>query len=63
MAVFRELRRVLRDDGTVWLNYGDAYWGGQGDEADYGQGLRRAGNVESGWAARADARFGCRTKP
>ena len=25
MGVFRELRRVLRDDGTVWLNYGDAY--------------------------------------
>jgi len=25
VAVFREVRRVLRDDGTVWLNYGDAY--------------------------------------
>ena len=25
VAVFRELRRVLRDDGTAWLNYGDAY--------------------------------------
>jgi len=24
-AVFREVRRVLRKDGTVWLNYGDAY--------------------------------------
>ena len=23
--VFREVRRVLRQDGTVWLNYGDAY--------------------------------------
>ena len=23
--VFREVRRVLRDDGTLWLNYGDAY--------------------------------------
>lgn len=23
--VFRELRRVLRDDGTLWLNYGDCY--------------------------------------
>ena len=33
VAVFREVRRVLRDDGTLWLNYGDAYandakWGG-----------------------------------
>lgn len=23
--VFNEVRRVLRDDGTVWLNYGDCY--------------------------------------
>ena len=25
VAVMREVRRVLRDDGTVWLNLGDAY--------------------------------------
>lgn len=25
VEVFREVRRVLRDDGTVWLNVGDAY--------------------------------------
>ena len=23
--VFREVRRVLRDDGTLWLNLGDSY--------------------------------------
>lgn len=33
VKVFREVRRVLRDDGTVWLNLGDSYandgkWGG-----------------------------------
>lgn len=28
IAVFREIRRVLRPDGTVWLNYGDAYGSG-----------------------------------
>lgn len=28
VAVFREVRRVLRDDGTVWLNLGDSYAGG-----------------------------------
>ena len=33
VEVFREVRRVLRKDGTVWLNLGDAYandgkWGG-----------------------------------
>lgn len=25
VAVFRDVRRVLRSDGTLWLNYGDAY--------------------------------------
>jgi DNA modification methylase len=28
--VFREVRRVLRKDGTCWVNYGDAYAGGGG---------------------------------
>lgn len=28
--VFREVRRVLRDDGTLWLNVGDSYIGGRG---------------------------------
>jgi site-specific DNA-methyltransferase (cytosine-N4-specific) len=27
-GVFREVRRVLRDDGTLWLNIGDAYTSG-----------------------------------
>jgi len=36
VAVFREARRVLRDDGTLWLNLGDSYassgqMGGAGD--------------------------------
>ena len=26
--VFREVLRVLRSDGTLWLNYGDAHVGG-----------------------------------
>jgi DNA modification methylase len=33
VEVFREVRRVLRDDGTLWLNLGDSYagsWGSQG---------------------------------
>jgi len=28
--VFAEVRRVLRADGTLWLNLGDSYWGGKG---------------------------------
>ena len=27
VAVFREVKRVLRDDGTLWLNVGDSYAG------------------------------------
>ena len=30
VAVFREVRRVLRDDGTLWLNLGDSYASGKG---------------------------------
>lgn len=28
VSVFREVRRVLRDDGTLWLNIGDSYSSG-----------------------------------
>jgi DNA modification methylase len=35
VEVFREVRRVLRDDGTLWLNIGDSYAGsGKGTMAD-----------------------------
>jgi DNA modification methylase len=34
VAVFREVRRVLRSDGTVWLNLGDSYSGGTTDRND-----------------------------
>jgi DNA modification methylase len=37
VEVFREVRRVLRDDGTLWLNIGDSYagsWGAQGHKED-----------------------------
>ena len=30
VAVFQEVRRVLRDDGTLWLNMGDSYVSGKG---------------------------------
>jgi DNA modification methylase len=31
VAVFREVRRVLRDDGTLWLNLGDSYARSEGE--------------------------------
>ena len=32
VGVFREVRRVLRDDGTLWLNIGDSYAGYHGNK-------------------------------
>lgn len=38
VQVFREVWRVLRDDGTLWLNLGDSYAGsGQGPNGKSGQ--------------------------
>ena len=37
VAVFRAVRRVLRDDGTLWLNLGDSYSGsGKGPAGNLG---------------------------
>ena len=30
VEVFREIKRILRDDGTVWLNLGDSYMSAKG---------------------------------
>ncbi len=43
VEVFREVRRVLRDDGTLWLNLGDSYWSDT---------LSRKDPVESMWGNR-----------
>ena len=43
VAVFGEVRRVLRSDGTFWLNYGDAYSGGGRGEGDYRADQRKQG--------------------
>ena len=41
VSVFREVRRVLKDDGTVWLNLGDSYAGsGQGGNLDKNKKLK-----------------------
>ena len=42
VAVFREVRRVLRKDGTCWINYGDAYAGSWGNYHPTGKGGQRA---------------------
>jgi DNA modification methylase len=46
VAVFREVRRVLRDDGVCWLNLGDSY-------AQSGMGGTNAGSLIPGRSAPA----------
>ena len=47
VAVFREVRRVLRDDGTLWLNLGDSYAGsGRGGHVGNGSSTLQ-GSIDS----------------
>ena len=49
MIIFREIYRVLRDDGTLWLNIGDSYaTGGRGGGGSYMDERR-----EKGWKAQS----------
>src|SRR5271166_196019 len=67
VEVFRELRRVLRDDGTVWCNVGDSYassgarghggWDGNNKNPDGTPRLsRQAGDAWGGPTAGGDAK-------
>ena len=51
VEVFREVRRVLREDGTLWLNLGDCYFtsphgpiGANTSDPKYGAARNRSGN-------------------
>lgn len=44
--VFREVRRVLRDDGTAWVNMGDSYAGSR--QGPQGEASTLAGNGHQG---------------
>ncbi|MCQ1993676.1 MULTISPECIES: site-specific DNA-methyltransferase [unclassified Pseudomonas] len=58
VAVFREVRRVLRDDGTLWVNLGDSYAsGGRG-----GGGRYMAERGDGAWRGKGDA-VGWRSAP
>lgn len=43
VEVFREVRRVLRPDGTLWLNLGDSFNGSGGAGGDYSPGGLKEG--------------------
>ena len=51
VAVFREVKRVLRDDGTLWLNLGDSYASGKGTCYNPGGGESSLGKERKGAGA------------
>lgn len=46
--VFREIRRVLKDDGTVWVNLGDSYAGSWGNYSGQNRGEGRQRTITKG---------------
>ena len=57
VALFREVRRVLRDDGTLWLNLGDSYCSTGGEHVGRLDNQNGVGAGSRQWregAARAD---------
>ena len=48
VAVFREVRRVLRDDGTLWLNIGDSYAGSWGNAGGHNRGSGTQREIKTG---------------
>lgn len=66
VRVFRAVRRVLRDDGTLWLNLGDSYAaqrGGDAGEGGYGpRGAHRARAQDAKQHHRGAREFGLKHK-
>jgi DNA modification methylase len=55
VAVFREIRRVLKRDGTLWLNLGDSYAGsGRGMNGDGSSGKINSAKQQSNSGANLD---------
>lgn len=48
VGVFREVKRVLKDDGTLWLNIGDSYWGSGSRGYDFTDKFTEASKLQEG---------------
>lgn len=48
VEVFREVKRVLKDDGTLWVNIGDSYWGSGSRGYDFTDKWSEASKMQSG---------------
>lgn len=60
--VFREVRRVLRDDGTLWLNIGDSYNAHPGQRKTTDKAGERQQSVRGAQAAPSRSVDGCKPK-
>lgn len=55
VSVFREMRRVLRGDGTFWLNIGDSYAGSWGNYGGQNRGNGKQRQITTGSQAHQKA--------
>lgn len=46
--VFHEAKRVLKNDGTLWLNIGDSYWGSGSRGYDFTGKFTKASEIQNG---------------
>jgi DNA modification methylase len=61
--VFREVRRVLADDGTAWINLGDSYaGGGRGSGGDGPASPKQRTNLGAYFGGNTDLDHGCKAK-
>lgn len=61
VAVFREIKRVLKDDGVAWLNLGDSYSqsgrGGNPDDSPHRKQATNRGSISVGAGSQLNAGF------
>jgi DNA modification methylase len=62
VEVFREVRRVLRDDGTLWLNLGDSYTKNKSNNGGYSEKSTLSGFTRSDTKGRQANESGLRIK-
>lgn len=58
VELFREVRRVLKDDGTLWLNLGDSYYGSWGNYSGENRGKGGQRPIVNGSIAPSQAYVG-----
>lgn len=52
--VFHEVKRVLKNDGTLWVNIGDSYWGSGSRGFDFTDSYTDASKIQMGNKGTAD---------